>query len=530
VLQRLKALGRDLAVYGAGDIATQAISFLLLPLYVRYLSPGDYGVLALLLTIEVAAKIVFRWGVDASFMRMYYDCPDQPARQRLSSTIFFFLLAANGVLLALLLAGSQPITRHLFGSPAPALALQLLLVNTFLTNFFFIPFHELRIQRESPTFISLTIGRSLLTIVLRLTLVIWARLGILGVILADLIATAVFALVLLPRFARLIRPAFSIPLLREALRFGLPRLPHGVAQQTIAFSDRYVASLYVTLHELGLYTIGASFAMGLKLFLNAFEFAWAPFYFSIMREPDAKATYRFVATWTVVILCGLGAMIAAGAEQIIRLMTTPVFHGAAAVVPWIVACVVMQGIYLVTSIGLNITKRTEFYPIATATAAGASLGANFLLIPGYGIAGAAAANVIAYAVLAALSARFAHQVYPVGYEWTRMLHAGVAAMAGWLLAVTVVPSSLPDVPGLVLRAAVAAAAYATALAATGFITRRERAQLPGVWRLFTARRRRRPAEEQVEVSETTEIAGQVVSATAGEPIEGADVPQEPRRG
>lgn len=522
MLQRLKTLGRDLAVYGAGDVATQAISFLLLPLYVRYLSPGDYGVLALLLTVEVATKIVFRWGVDASFMRMYYDCDDQPARQRLSSTIFFFLLGANGVLLVALLAASQPITRHLFGSPAPALALQLVLVNTFLTNFFFIPFHELRIQRESPTFIAFTIGRSLLTIALRLVLVIWAHLGILGVVLADVIATVVFGAVLLPRFLRLVRPVFSTALLREALRFGLPRLPHGVAQQTIAFSDRYVASLYVSLHELGLYSIGATFAMGLKLFLNAFEFAWAPFYFSIMREADAKATYRFVATWTVVILGVLGAMIAAGANEIIRIMTTPVFHGAAAVIPWIVAGIVMQGVYLVTSIGLNITKRTEFYPVATATAAGTSLAANFLLVPTFGVVGAAGANLLAYGVLAIISAAFANRVYPVGYEWRRMLHAAAAAVVSWLVAVAPSFGSIPDIAALLLRAAIAAVTYAGILAVTGFVSRRERGQLERVWRLFRTRRTPRPAEVEVEVSETTELGGQVVSATAGEPIDGGE--------
>ena len=55
-LQRVRTLGRDLAVYGAGDVATQVLSLLLLPLYVRYLSPGDYGVLALLITVEMLTR------------------------------------------------------------------------------------------------------------------------------------------------------------------------------------------------------------------------------------------------------------------------------------------------------------------------------------------------------------------------------------------------------------------------------------------------------------------------------------------
>ena len=111
---RLKALGGNLVVYGIGDAATQIISFFLLPVYVRYLSPADYGVLALLLTVEVVAKVLFRWGIDASFMRLYFDCPDDPARRLLASTQFFFLAAANGTLLAAALLLSPAIGRYLF--------------------------------------------------------------------------------------------------------------------------------------------------------------------------------------------------------------------------------------------------------------------------------------------------------------------------------------------------------------------------------------------------------------------------------
>jgi O-antigen/teichoic acid export membrane protein len=522
VFQRLRALGRDLAVYGAGDVATQAISFLLLPVYVRFLSPGDYGVLALLLTVEMLTKIVFRWGVDASFMRMYYDCPDVAARRSLASTIFYFLLAANGAVLAIALVATPVLARHLFGSPSQATALQVLLVNTFLSGFFFIPFHELRIQRQAQRFIALTMTRSLATILLRLTLVIWFELGVIGVVLADLFTTVLFGALMLPRFAALIGPLFSRKLLREALRFGLPRIPHGLAQQTVAVSDRYVLSLYATLHEIGLYSIGASFAMGLKLFLNAFEYAWAPFYFAIMREPDAKPTYRLVATWGTAVLVGLAMLVSAGAPQIVRIMTTPLFHGAAVVMPWIAVAVVLQGVYLLTSIGLNITKRTEFYPMATGLAAATSVGMNLVLVPRFGVTGAAIATSISYAVLTTTSAVFANRVYPVDYEWTRIARIGAAGLAGYALAVLLVPVTWPAIAGLLARSVAASAVYTALLALTGFLTSTEQRQLAHIWQTVRRGQRRpgRPAEVEAEVSETLELAGNVVSATAGEAIDG----------
>ena len=59
------------------------------------------------------------------------------------------------------------------------------------------------------------------------------------------------------------------------------------------------------------------------------------------------------------------------------------------VITWTAVGVLLQGVYLLTSIGLNITKRTQYYPVATMAAAATNVGLNFLLIPRFGIVGAA---------------------------------------------------------------------------------------------------------------------------------------------
>ena len=135
MLDRIRNLFRNLAIYGFGDVATSIVSLLLLPIYTRYLTPSDYGVIAMLLTIEAVAKVLFRWGVDTAFMRLYYDCVDQPARQRLASTIFFFLLAVNGSLLAVGLLGAGWLSTRLFGSAHEAILITLVIVGLMLRFF-----------------------------------------------------------------------------------------------------------------------------------------------------------------------------------------------------------------------------------------------------------------------------------------------------------------------------------------------------------------------------------------------------------
>jgi O-antigen/teichoic acid export membrane protein len=506
VFARLTQLARNLVVYGLGDVATNVISFFLLPLYTRYLSLEDYGVIGLLLGVEVVAKIVFRWGVDASFMRLYYDCPDDAGRQRLASTIFWFLVALNGSVLFVAQAAAPWMATHLFGRTSHVTALRVVLLNTFIVGFYFIPFHVLRITGRAPQFIALTVSRSFATLVLRLTFVVVFTWGVLGVVLADLIATAGFTLLLGRWFAPLIRPAFSFGVMREALAFGLPRLPHGIAHQLTAVADRYILTQFVSLREIGLYSIGATFGLAMKLFLSAFEYAWAPFYFATMRDPDAKRTFSLVTTYGVAMLALLAAGLSAVAVDLVRLMTQPEFHSAATVIPWVGLGVLFQGVYLLTSIGLNITKRTAYYPVATFCAAGTSVLANLALVPRYGVLGAAWANAAAYFVLAMVGMSLSQRFYPIQYDWPRLVRIALAAAGAFLAARLFLPGQMPPLLGVLLRGATVVVVYPALLMVMGFYQARELARVAS---LFTRARRGRPA---VVADDSAELAGEVVTA------------------
>lgn len=504
--RKLGDLLRHLLVYGVGDVATQIVSFLLLPLYVRYLSPADYGVLALLLTTEVVWKILFRWGLDGAFMRLYYECPEPEERRRLASTHAVFLTGVNGLLLLAALALVPMAGPHLFGTSQYNLVLALVLANTFLTGFHYLPFHVMRIRGESTRFVVYGSIRSAATLVLRLVFIIGLQQGVAGVVLADVIVTVALTLALLPRFAEMLAPLFSRVLLRASLAYGLPRIPHGIAHQVIAVFDRYWLGQHVSLHELGLYSTGASLGLGLKLFLNAFETAWAPFYFAVMHEADAHATYRRVTTYGIAVLVLLAAGLSAVARDLVELITPSPFHPAAAVIPWIALGVCLQGVYLLTSIGLNITRHTEWYPAATGMAAAASVAGNVLLVPRYGIIGAAVSNTCAYAVLAVSAWRFSQRFYPMHYETRRLVLLVVAGVGAWGVAVTLVPEAWPPLAGLLTRGVLVLVLYGAALAAGRFFVAGEIAMLRRL-----ALRVRRPVVVE-PATETEELAGELVAA------------------
>jgi O-antigen/teichoic acid export membrane protein len=511
LFQKIRELSKNLAIYGLGDVAIQLVNFLLLRVYVEYLSKEDYGVLALLGSVEAIVKLFFRWGVDGSFMRFWFDCADERARQRLASTLFLFLLGLNGALLAAAMVAA-PFTASWVGGSRYTLALQLVLLNTFAIGFTFIPFHVLRMENRAREFSVLAFARSAATLILRLVLVIGLGYGVMGVVAADLIVTAVLLVVMVPYLRPLIRPIFSRATLRESLRFGLPRVPHGFAQQVIAVGDKFVLATFVRdgrmlLADVGLYSMGVSVGLIQKVFLAAFEYAWAPFYYATVREPGAQRIFSAVTTYGVAMLALMTAGLSAIAADLLTVVTDGQYTAAAGVVAWTAIGVLFQGVYLMTSIGLNITRRTQYYPVATAIAAAANIALNFTLIPRFGIMGAAYANGIAYALQAAIALVFSQRFYPIAYETGRLVRIAIAA--GLAYAVASALPSMPSIAGIIVRGGTVVAIMAVALWLGGFLQPEELVVLERV------RRARRPAPPTPV--ETTELAGEIVATDLPSP-------------
>lgn len=495
---KLRELSKNITIYGLGDVAVSIVGFFLLPVFVDYLDATDYGVLAILGSIEVIGKIVFRFGLDGSFMRFYYECETERERQRLASSIFLFLLALNGMILVPLLVFAPALGHLLFGTDAYTTTLRLLLLNTFMIGFTFLPFHVLRIERRSAVFSALTLTRSVLTVLLRVVFVMGFRLRLTGLYLADVVVTFVVLLALVRWFVPLIRPMFSASVLRASLTFGLPRVPHAAAQQVMSVGDRFILNLFASVTDIGVYQIAVTFGLTQKLFLSAFESAWAPFYYATVREPDAPRVFRTVSTYGFAVLVLLTAGLSATGREFVAAMThgrilapgDPRWAAVGSVVTWTAVGVLLQGVYLLTSIGLNITKRTQYYPVTTIVAAAANIGLNFALIPRYGIVGAAWANGACYGVQAILGYMFSQRFYRIDYEWSRIVRVMAAGIGAYAVARALpvvgfahvdARSVMATLPDAVVRGVAVVAVYGLVLAVSGFFHAGELEALRRLW-------------------------------------------------
>ena len=132
-----------------------------------------------------------------------------------------------------------------------------------------------------------------------------------------------FIVVLTPKLLGSLGRGFSWSMLREALSFGLPKVPHGLAYQALNLADRKLLDVFASRAEAGLYHVAYMFGTGVKFFLSAFELAWAPFVYSLLKRADAPATLARIVTYASAILISVGLGVAVLAREILMLMTDP---------------------------------------------------------------------------------------------------------------------------------------------------------------------------------------------------------------
>jgi O-antigen/teichoic acid export membrane protein len=416
-------------------VLPRGLSLLLVPLFTHYLSPADYGALALLALFSTLAKIVFRLGLDAGFFRVHYDQPDEERRRQLAGTIAVFGAAVGMALLAATALLAGPVSRALFGDePAPARWVVLAAADVAVGTLAFVPLSLLRIRERPGLFSTFSVGRHLLNLLLKVTLV-RAGWGVEGVLWSDLAATSVFVLSLLPTLRGHLSFAFAVPLLKDALGFGLPKVPHGLFVQIQNLADRKILDLFVPRSDVGLYQVAYDLGSAPKFASSAFEPAWGPFLYAEIKKPDAPRTIARLATVAFAVFALCATAVASLGGEALTLLTpySPEFRAAAPVIPIVACAYFLHGVFLLTSVGIGVSKRARYYPTITAVVAVVNVAANFLLIPRFGMMGAAWATLLSYAVMAGMGAVISQRLYAIPFEGARMAALAAGALAVYVL-------------------------------------------------------------------------------------------------
>jgi O-antigen/teichoic acid export membrane protein len=436
LFDRLKELLRHSALYGLGNLVARIVSVLLLPLYTRYLSPTDYGLIETLVALSAVLTALVAQAMKSAFFRFYFDSAEEERRRSVILTAFWYVMgAATAVLvLGVLLAGS--VSRLLFGDDSH----RNLVVAAFVGLWAAMNYEQMtsmfRAERRSSSYLVATLANLVFTVGATVLLVVVFDQGPLGVIVGNFTGTLVVYAGLLVYRRPMLGLAFDRQLYRSMVRYGLPLVPSVLALWATNFSDRFFLVKLADAHEVGLYSIGARLASAIVIALTAFRMGWPAFAYAIEDDREAKRTYSFVLTYVLYVTCWAALALGVLAPWLLRLITTEPFYDAEDVVAPLAFATAAFGGYAVALVAVGRVRATRLNWTVTGAAALLNVGLNFALIPPFGRMGAAFATVAAYSLMFAAMIWRAQTVFPVPYQWRRVATLVVVAVGFTVLART----------------------------------------------------------------------------------------------
>jgi O-antigen/teichoic acid export membrane protein len=452
----LRRLFRHSAVYGLAGLVTRVASVLLLPVYARYLSPSDYGMIETMAAFQALAVPILRGGVGAAFYRFAYE----EDRGDVIRTSFWFTVAGATAGAVLTLALAEPIADALLGSSGDVGVVQATAVTLWAWLLYEQVGSVYRVEERSRAFATVVFINLGITIVLTVWFVVGLGWGPVGAILGNGIGTVAAALGMTWARRRELGLHVDWALAGRMHRFGLPLVPAAVLTWVVDLSDRFILGHMSGQHAVGLYAVAAKIASALVIVQTMFSFAWPAFAFGIEDDEQARRTIARGLAWVVGVCAWLATGLALLAPWLVRWLTQPAYQDAETAVGPLAFGGAFMVAYLVITIGAARGGNTRQFWVVPGAAAILNVALNIALIPSLGIRGSAYATLAANAVLAVGMALLGQRVYHIPYRWLQM---GGALAAGGLLATV---GHVLDVP------LIGAIALIAAYPAVGWVARR----------------------------------------------------------
>ncbi len=379
------------------------------PILTRNLTVEEYGLLGLVTSSVAVAVAIGKLGIQHSVIRFFAqvenDSEQRWSLKELYSTVFCALLFL-AVLLSLLwfITGTMLLPGYMSSDEAPGLFLIatgvvfLRLLGSGVVNF-------LRAQQYSGVVsISHVLHKYLHLILIIIALVfnhLNAAVVILFLLLAEFTTVVYAARKLWPRFSFGIK-SFQPGLARSLILFGLPLMAYESLSLVLRLSDRYVIEALLGENALGQYSASYNLTAYLDMIiLSGMVQAVRPMYTQIWESDGAQATRLFLEHgFRFYVIVGIPLILAFSvvAPDLLVLLSGKKYQAGTAIIPYVALSFFLEGAVLFLGAGLHIGKNTGVFLKWALLAAVLNIGLNILLVPHFGLLGAATMTIVSYSV------------------------------------------------------------------------------------------------------------------------------------
>jgi O-antigen/teichoic acid export membrane protein len=389
-------------LYTIGNLLPQAVAFILLPIFTKYLSPAEYGVVNSMMVVQAFMAIFFTLALDRSIIRLFWDYNTEDNRKTFLGTISISIIAISVIFFLLSLLFRNYIQK--FFAEIPFYPYYFFTVITaFCYNLSLLTKNLYRLKNNVAKYITLSAVELLATSGFTIWYIVYKEEMGLGVIKGKMIGFLALTPIYLIIILKYIKLKFKLEMLKNAMSFTLPIIPTLMAAWMLGQSDNIFIANYLSIEDVGIYSLSKRIVSIIGLIAGAFMLAYLPLYFEIANSDDQVTAKNKLFQYNNIFILAIifvSFMLVFFSKEIIYLFLNERYYESIKYIPWM-AVAILFGSVSSTILGASIQqskkmKQDMFIGIFSAFI---NVSLNFLLIGHYKLNGMILSTVLSSFVI-----------------------------------------------------------------------------------------------------------------------------------
>lgn len=392
---------KDFLLYGVTSVLAKIIAIFLMPVYTSVLTQEEYGAMALITSCKGIIDIISNLNIHSAVAREYYE--ENINRKRLVSTGFFSILSLSLFVLIVMLISNNFWSSTILDLPEQYSLAFCIMLCTLPAGSLFSYFSILTRFKKKPLLFSVgTLIQLLIQVSVSVVGVVVLRYGIVsvfvGVLLGELWGIIYFAYINRENIGF----QYDFSYLKKALKYSIPTLPAILAGWIDSSVGQIFIGKYVSMADLGVYSIALSFASIFSLISIGLNNTWGPFLFENYKKEGFS---QQVSNLFIVIVSGLivvSVSVSLLSKELVLLFSNPSYIKASEYIALLCISMCIYLLFPIASSGIQILRDTKYIGIAYVVGSLFNILSLVILLPYWGIVtvpiSLAFSRIVSYAI------------------------------------------------------------------------------------------------------------------------------------
>ena len=388
------------------------------------MTPEDYGICALVDSLNLIISVFITFQLFSGIGRLIFDYTEEKKKEYFSTILYTSIFIAL-LFICILHKNGAWIVQTIF--PNSNLTYKPYFLMGFISLFFAqignISMFMLQINKNGKHIFYGVMIALLIQIIFRIHYVYIEQLGAFGALKTQIIGSFFHMVIFIFFTKNYLVFIFNKRMLKSTILFSWPIIFHALGNYLFKYSDRIILEKYVTISQIGIYSIADRISMVLKVVIDSIQKSIQPdFMESSLEDKDfAKNTlYKEMTIWSVAVFLFL-VIIIGFADIVIYALTPSSYHYASVLIPIFCYGYIFRGLYSFASFSLVFEKRMKLIPFITVTSGIINIFLNIILIKKYGLIAAAITTVLANSLTFSFAFFLSNKIYPLRWNWNCLM-------------------------------------------------------------------------------------------------------------